>query len=157
MRISESFILIPILEALDTEAGIDGQSINMGLLHSVCFPINFGAITGNAVLKFYVGATDGTKTTSIAFKTRLSSGVYKAASADLYGALSAATVAADGLTLTAATYKNKTLIVEFDSQEIAAATPWLTLELSAAATVLLTACVAIGVPRYGSNAGTTVV
>ena len=157
MRISESFILIPVLEALDTQAGIDGQSINMGLLHSVCFPINFGAVTGNAVLKFFVGATDGTKTTSIAFKQRLSTGVYKAASADLYGALTAATVAADGLTLTAATYANKTLIVEFDAQEIAAATPWLTLELSAAATVLLTSCVAIGVVRYASNAGMTVV
>lgn len=155
MRISEQFILIPILEALDTQAGIDGQSVNMGLLHSICFPINFGAVTGDAVLKFYVGATDGTKTTAVAFSTRLSSGAYKAASADLLGAET--DVAAAGLTLTAATYTNKTLVVEFDSQAIAAATPWLTLELSAAASVLLTACVAIGVPRFASNTGTSVV
>ena len=155
MRVSESFILIPILEPLDTEAGLDGQSINMGLLHSVCVPIVFGAITGDAVLKFYVGASDGTKTTAIAFDYRLSSGVYKAASADLLGAVTA--VASTGLTLTAATFKNKTTVVEFDSQAIAAATPWVTLELSAAASVLLVSCVAIGRPRYASTGGTTVV
>lgn len=155
MRISEQFILIPILEALDTQAGIDGQSVNMGRLHAISFPINFGVVTDDAVLKFYVGATDGAKTTAIAFNTRLSSGDYKAASADLYGAVTAQ--AATGLTLTAATYDHRTLLVEFDSQEIAPATPWLTLELSAAASVLLTACVAIGRPRYASNAGTTVV
>lgn len=154
-RFSEECIFIPVFEALDTQAGIDGQSINMGLLHSVCFPLNFGAVTGDAVLKFYIGATDGTKTTAVAFSYRLSSGVYKAASADLLGAKT--DVASTGLTLTAATYANKTLVIEFDSQAIAAATPWLTAELSAAASVLLTACVAIGVPRYASNTGTTVV
>lgn len=155
MRFSENYIFIPILEALDTQAGIDGQSVNMGLLHSICFPINFGAVTGDAVLKFYVGATDGTKTTAVAFSYRLSSGVYKAASADLLGAET--DVASTGLTLTAATYANKTLVIEFDSQAIPNATPWLTLELSAAASVLLTACVAIGHARYQSNTGTTVV
>ena len=155
MRISESFILIPIFEALDTQAGIDGQSVNMGLLHSICFPLNFGALTGDAVLKFYVGATDGTKTTAVAYSYRLSSGVYKAASADLLGAET--DVASTGLTLTAATFTTKTIVIEFDNQAIPSATPWLTAELSAAASVLLTACVAIGVPRYQSNTGTTVV
>lgn len=155
MRFSERYIFIPVFEALDTQAGIDGQSINMGLLHVVCFPLNFGAVTGDAVLKFYVGATDGTKTTAVAFSYRLASGVYKAASADLYGAET--DVASTGLTLTAATFTTKTMLVEFDAQAIPSATPWLTAELSAAATVLLTACVAIGLPRYQSNTGTTVV
>jgi hypothetical protein len=155
MRISEQFISIPVLTPLDTQAGVDGQSVNMGLLHSICFPIAFGAITGDAVLKFYVGATDGTKTTAVAFKYRLSSGAYKAASADLYGAVT--DVASTGLTLTAATFTTKAILIEFDSQAIADATPWLTLELSAAADVLLVSCVAVGVPRHLSNAGTTVV
>ena len=155
MRFSEQYIFIPVFEALDTQAGIDGQSINMGLLHNVCFPLNFGAVTGDAVLKFYVGATDGTKTTAVAFDYRLSTGVYKAASADLYGAVTA--VASAALTLTAATITTKTILIEFDSEAIAAATPWLTAELSAAATVLLTACVAIGRPRYQSNTGTSAV
>jgi len=155
MRFSEQYVFVPVFEALDTQGGIDGQSINMGLLHSVCFPLNFGAVTGDAVLKFYVGATDGTKTTAVAFKYRLSTGVYKAASADLLGAVT--DVASTGLTLTAATFTTKTIVVEFDAQAIPSATPWLTAELSAAASVLLTACVAIGQPRYQSNAGTSVV
>lgn len=155
MRISEEKILIPILEPLDTQAGIDGQSVHMGKLHHVCLPITFGAITADALLKFYVGASDGTKTTAIAFSYRLSTGAYKAASADLLG--DATDVASSGLTLTAATFTHKTVVVEFDSQVIADATPWLTLELGAGADVLLVSCVAIGCPRNASHAGTTVV
>ena len=155
MKISENFIVVPIYEPVDTEAGLDGQSVNMGLLHSLCYALTFGAVTGDAVLKFYIGATDGTKTTAVAFGYRLSSGDFKAASADLYGALTA--VASTGLTLTAATYDHRTVLIEFDSQAIADATPWLTIELSAAASASLTACIGVGVPRYQSNTGTTVV
>ena len=155
MRISERYTVIPIYEPVDTEAGLDGQSVNMGLLHSAAFFLQWGAVTGDAVLKFYVGATDGTKTTAIAFSYRLSSGDFKAASADLYGALTA--VASTGLTLTAATYDHRVLCIEFDSQGIADATPWLTVELSAAASASLTAGVAVCLPRFGSNAGTSAV
>jgi hypothetical protein len=155
MRISERFKIVSIYEPVDTEAGLDGQSVNMGLLHSICFILSFGAVTGDAVLKFYVGATDGTKTTAVAFKYRLSSGDFKAANADQLGAVT--DVASSGLTLTAATHDHKLLVIEFDSQAIADATPWLTVELSAAASASLTACVAIGAPRFASNAGTTVV
>ena len=155
MRISENFIVVPVYEPVDAEAGLDSQSVNMGLLHSIALPLCFGAITGDAVLKCYVGATDGTKTTAVAFSYRTSSGVFKAASADLYGAVTA--VAAAGLTLTAATFKNKTHVIGFDSQAIPDGTPWLTVELSAAASVLLVSCVGIGKPRHQSNAGTTVV
>ncbi len=155
MRLSERLKLIPIYEPLDMQAGLDGQSVNMGLLHHIAFPLTFGALTGDAVLKFYVGATDGTKTTAVAFKYRLSSGDFKAASADLYGAFT--DVASSGLTLTAATFDHRTIIVEFDAQAIPDATPWLTVELSAAADVLLGACVAVAEPRQASNAGTTVV
>lgn len=155
MGISESFKVCPVLEPVDTEAGIDGQSINMGLLHQFAYALTFGAITGDAVLKFYVGASDGTKTTAVAFKYRLSSGDFKAASADNYGALTA--VASSGLTLTAATYDHRMLVIEFDGQAIPDATPWLTMELSSAASASITACVGIGDPRFASNAGTTVV
>lgn len=155
MRVSERFKLIPILEPVDAEAGIDGQSVNMGLLHEICFPICFGAMTGDPVLKFYVGATDGTKTTAVAFSYRISSGLFKAASADLYGAVTA--VASTGLTVDDTTMKDHTLVVEFDSQAIPDATPWLTVELSAASSVCLVSCTAIGEPRFASNSGTTIV
>lgn len=152
MRITERFKAVSILEPVDTEAGIDGQSVNMGLLHELCMFLTFGAVTGDAVLKLYVGATDGTKTTAIAFKYRLASGDFKAASADAFGAFT--DVASTGLTLTAATFDHKMVAIEFDSQAIPDATPWLTLELSAAASASLTACIAIGQPRFASNAGT---
>ena len=155
MKISEQFLVIPILEPLDTEAGLDGQSVNMGLLHSICYALTFGAVTGDAVLTFSVGATDGVKTTAIAFTYRRSAGDFKAANADLYGALTA--VASTGLTLVAATNDHRTLLIEFDSSAIPDATPWLTLTLDAAASASLTACLAVGVPRYQSNTGTTAV
>lgn len=155
MRSSEQFMKIPVLEPVDAEAGIDGQSINMGLLHSVTFPIVFGAITGDAVLKFYAGATDGAKTTALAFRYQLSAADFKAASADLYGA--SVSVASTGLTLTAAAFDHRTIVVEFDTRDMPVASPWLTVELSAAASVLLVACVADGEGRYMSSAGTTVV
>lgn len=154
-RHSERKILIPVLEPVDAEAGIDGDSIHMGRLHLVSYALTFGAVTGDAVLKFYVGATAGTKTTAVAFTTRLSSADFKAAGADLYGAATAQ--ASTGLTLTAATYDHRTLVIEFDSQAIPDATPWLTLELSAAASALLVSCTAIGSPRLQSNTGTTAI
>jgi hypothetical protein len=154
MRFSERYKVAPIIEPLDTEAGIDSDSVNMGLLHEFCFALTFGAITGDAVLKFYVGATAGTKTTAIAFTYRVSGADFKAAGADLYGALTS--VASTGLTLTAASFDHRTVLVEFDSQAIPDATPWVTAELSAAASVSLTAGLGIGEARFASNTGTSV-
>ena len=155
MRFSEDFSIVPVYEPVDTEAGLDGQSIHMGRLHSVCYMLTFGAVTGDAVLKYYVGATDGTKTTAVAFGYRVSGADFKAAGADLYGSLTA--VASTGLTLTAASFDHRTVLIEFDSQAIADATPWLTVELSAAASASLTACLAIGRARNVSNTGSTVI
>lgn len=155
MRISERFKVVPIYEPVDTEAGLDGQSVNMGLMHQMCYLLTFGAVTGDAVLKFYVGATDGTKTTAVAYSYRVTGADFKAANADLFG--SATAVASTGLTLTAASFDHRTLAIEFDAQVIPDATPWLTVELSAAASASLTACLAIGEPRNASNSGTTVV
>jgi hypothetical protein len=149
MRISERFFRIPVLEPKDWEAGGDGDSINMGKLHSVEFLLAFGAITGDAVLKFYVGATAGTKTTAVAFNYRLSTVDYGTTSADVFGTVTAN--ASTGLTLTAATYDHRLLSIEFDSQAIPDATPFLTMELSAAASVLLASCTATGSGREKAN------
>jgi hypothetical protein len=155
MRISERFFRIPVLEPKDWEAGGDGDSIHMGKLHSVEFLLAFGAVTGDAVLKFYVGATVGTKTTAVAFAYRLSTVDYGTTAADVFGAVTA--VASSGLTLTAATYDHRLLSIEFDSQAIADATPYLTMEVSAAASVLLLSCTATGVGREKANVATSVI
>lgn len=156
MRFSESFKQIPVIEPKDYgSAGIDGDSVDMRLLHSVCFNITFGAITGNSVLKFYSGASTGTKTTALAFKYRLSDADYKASGADGYGDLTSN--AAAGLTLTATSYDHRTLIVEFDAGDMTDGEEWLTVEIDSTATVMLVACVGIGDPRYASHDGPSVI
>jgi hypothetical protein len=81
MRISESLQFIPVCEAKDYgSSGVDFDSVHTGRLHSLSFAISFGAITGNSILKVSTGATEGTKTTDIAFKYRFGGGDFKAAS-----------------------------------------------------------------------------
>jgi len=155
MRFSETFAQPYIIKPVDAEAGIDGDSVNMGKVHSIAYKFLFGAVTGDAVLKFYVGATEGTKTTAVAFKTRLSSADQAAAASDQFGVFT--DVASTGLTLTAATYDNRQLMVEFDAQAIADGTPWLTPELSAAASVLLVSCSAECDTRAAGNIPLTVI
>lgn len=153
MRLSERLKIVPLTESADvTTNGVDGKSINMGKLHAVCFLINFGAITADDTLKFYVGAATATKTTAIAFRYRLAAADTTVALSDTLGAFTS--VASTGLTLTAATYDHKLLVVEFDSSEIPDATPWLTLETAGSATTSNISVVAIGEPRFASNAGT---
>lgn len=156
MRLSERFKIFAATESADvTTAGVDGQSINMGKVHAAAFLINFGSITADDTLKFYVGAATATKTTAIAFRYRLAAADTKVALSDTLGAFTS--VASTGLTLTAATYDHKLLIVEFDSQEIADATPWLTLETAGSATTSNISVVIVAVPRFESNSGTPTV
>ena len=142
--------LIPVIEAKDYgSAGIDGDSVNMALLHRIAFQLLFGAITGNSILKFYAGASAGTKTTALAFNYRLSGGDYKATDADTSAAEVA--VASTGLTLTATTYDHRQLVVGFESDVMPTGKPWLTLEIDSTATVMLVACAGIGSPLYGGG------
>lgn len=154
MRFSERFKVLALTESADvTTNGVDAESVNMGLVHEACFLINFGAITADDALKVYVGAATATKTTAVAFSYRLASADTKAASSDLQGAFTA--VASTGLTLTAATFDHKLVVVEVDSQAISDATPWVTLEIAGSATTQNVSICAIVRPRYASNAGTT--
>lgn len=156
MRFSERYKIFAATESADvTTNGVDGQSIHMGKVHSVAFLINFGAITADDVLKFYVGASDATKTTAVAFRYRLAGADTKAAGSDSQGAFTA--VASTGLTLTAATFDHKLVIVEFDSQEIPDATPWLTLETAGSASASNISVVVLAEPRFASNSGTPTV
>lgn len=156
MRHSEHCNNVYVLKPGDHQAGVDGDSIHMGKLHSVAFLIAFATLTGDAVLKLYSGASAGTKTTSEAFHYRLADAAQGSATADTFGDESDS-VAADGVTLTAATYANKLLIAEIQSDELTEGQPWLTLELSAAADALNAAIVAVGEPRYKANDIPTVI
>lgn len=136
---------IYVLKPGDHQAGVDGDSINMGLLHTMRFLIQFGALTGDAVLKIFSGATEATKTTAEKFRHTLASAVQAAANADKFAAW---TTGVTSLTLTAATYQNKLLIVEVDSQGGLDDQQWITLELGSEASVANASIVAVGEARY---------
>jgi hypothetical protein len=146
MRASESLVLVPLIESKDYgTAGIDSDAVNMGKLHSLSAVFTFGAITGNSILKVYVGAT-ATKTTAVPFRYRLGAADYKAATADQLG--DAVSVLSTGLTLTAATFDHRTVVVEIDADEVPSATPWVTFEIDATANPLNVAAIGVGAPRY---------
>lgn len=156
MRVSESLILIPVVESKDYgSAGIDFDSVHMGRLLSMSVGINFGLLTGNSVLKVSTGATEGTKTTDIAFKYRIGGGAYKAASADILGDPVAVTSA--GLTLTAATFQHKLIVIEVDADNLTDGQPWVTVSIDATATVLNVGGLAVGYPRHASHTAITVI
>jgi hypothetical protein len=146
MRASESLVFVPLIESKDYgSAGIDSDGVNMGKLHSLSAVFTFGAITGNSILKAYVGAT-ATKTTAVAFRYRFGAADFKAATADQLG--DATAVLSTGLTLTATTFDHRTVVVEIDSDEVPSATPWVTFEIDATATTMNVACVGVGASRY---------
>jgi hypothetical protein len=152
MRFSERYKVLPLTESADvTTAGVDTKSINMGKVHEACFLLNFGAITSDDTLKVYVGAATATKTTAVAFKYRLAAADTAGVLSDTQGAFTAAT--SSGITLTAATYDHKLLLVEVDSQAIDDATPFVTLEIAGSASAQNISIVAIVQPRYASNSG----
>ena len=142
---------VPILEPQDHEAGVDGDSINLGKGHSVTFCILFGELTGDAVLTVYSGASAGTKTTAETFHYSATAADLKATSGDVLGAW--ATSAA--LTLTAATYEDRMLMVTVDHDDITDGQPWVTLEFSDAATELFVSASARVEPRYASDQSAT--
>lgn len=153
MRFSERFKVAALTESADvTTNGVDSYSVHVGKIHNGCWLVNFGAITSDDTLKVYVGASQGTKTTAVAFSYRLAAADTKAALSDTFGAFTA--VASTGLTLTAATYDHKLVVVEVDSQAIADATPYVTLEIAGSASTQNVSIVFIGEPRFSSNSGT---
>lgn len=156
MRISESLQFIPVVEAKDYgSAGIDFDSVHIGRLRTLSFAINFGALTGNSILKVSAGATEGVKTTDMAFKYRFGQGDYKAATADILG--DATAVASTGLTLTAATFDHRLVVIEVDADNGVDGQPWITLSIDATATVLLVGGMGVGAPRYPDHTNLTVI
>ena len=149
MRLSEkNGIVFGYKPADHNAAGIDADSINTKCCTHVTYLLQFGTLVADSVLTVSSGAADGTKTTAETFYYRLAGADQGSTGADVYAAETAAT----SLTLTAATYDNKLLIVEVPVSEITEGQPFLTLSVSDVATTLFTSCVAIlsGL-RYAQN------
>ena len=144
-RLAQVAKIVPCLEPQDHQAGVDGDSVNMGLYNHVAFILLFGELTGDAVLTIYEGASAGTKTTAKTFKYRATAADLKVATGDNLGAETTSAA----LTLTAATYEDRMLVAEIDAAELTAGLPWVTVELSSAATELFVSIVAVMVEaRY---------
>ena len=155
MRVSEELALANVINPADYgSAGVDGKSVTAAKVHAVTFLFSFGALTGNSTLHFYNGATSGAKTTEVAFTYRLASAAHGSANADQFGDKIA--VAVGGLLLVAATFANKQVVVEFDSDTVTDGQPWITPSIDAVATVLHVACAGPAYPRYPGHASPTV-
>jgi len=154
MRFPGKYKVVPIINSADINAGLDGDSINMAKGHRCTILFMFGALGGaaGAVLKVFSGATDGTKSSALTFTYALGSAATGSASSDVL----AADATSAALTLTAATYQNKVLVVEIDGSEFDTANneEWLTVEIGAEADSGVLHAVAIVEPRYSD--GTTI-
>lgn len=150
-KLSEQNKIIYLIDPQDHQsAGIDGDSFNVGDMTGFTMIVTFGELTGDAVMSVYSGATAGTKTTQESFRYRLSSSEVGTADADQWGDFT--TIAAGaGLTLTAATYEDFMVVIEMGNDEFTDGQPWITLELSSAASELLVSAVAVCEPRFKAN------
>ena len=152
-RFSENHSIIYVLKPADHQAGVVGDSIHGGKVHRIAFLIQFGSLTGDAVLSIYSGATAATKTTQETFRYRLADAVQGSDTADTFADWSTSSA----LTLTAATYQNRMLVVEIDMDELTAGQPWVTLDLDASASALNAAVAAVADPRYQAHDVPTVI
>lgn len=155
MRLSEEKGIVYGFKPADhNAAGIDTDCIDTKYCAHVTYIVQFGALTGNSVLTVKSGASDGTKTTAETFYYRLAGADQAATGADVYAAATSAAT----LTLTAATYDNRVLIVEVPVAELTAGQPFLTLEIDDTATALNASCVAIlSGMRYVANQSPSVI
>jgi len=148
MNLAQIAKIVPMLEPEDHNAGVDSDSINMGLYNHACFIIPFGELTGDAVLTVNSGATAGTKTTAETFRYRATSTELKNDDGDELGDESTS----DGLTLTAATYEDMMLVIELDADELTDGQPWVTINISSAASEVFASIVAVLTePRYAKD------
>ncbi len=153
MILGKKIHCVPVINSADINAGVDGDSINCGKVQGrVLFILMFGTLVGDAVLTVYSGATNGAKTSALYFKYALGSAAVGSASSDILG--TEAEVAT--LTLTAATYTDKMLLVEVDvhKMDMQNDEEWMTISLSNAADSGICHCVAVTEPKV-IDAGAT--
>ncbi len=154
--IAETDKIIPLLASADYVAGVDMDSFK-AIGDSATIILTFGAVTGDAGLKVYSGATDGAKTSSLAFRYAVAGGDIGSSSADYLAAWSSAS-ASSGLTLTAATFGSKMAILHVNTaaMDLANDEEWLTVEIDSAASAgILHAVAILERPRYSGNRSAT--
>ncbi len=134
----------------DSNTAVEFDSFSMKGYEQACIIIMFNdSLTGDNVLTVECAATDSADTSDMTFHYRLAGAVNQLTGADLY----AADATAATLTLTAATYQGKTLLIEFDSDDLpksgTTVYDFVTVDLNGAAsgTSLIGACAVLSKPR----------
>lgn len=154
MKFPEVYKLSPLLNSANTGAGVSMDSVNMKGCHHATIVITFGAVVGDAVLTVNSGATNGALTSALTFHHAVGGAAIGSANCDV--------LAADGtsaaLTLTAATYTTKMLVIEVDASDmdIDNDEEWLTVAISDEGTSAIVHAVAILEPRYTGNSSASV-
>jgi hypothetical protein len=153
MNFPERFKVVPVMASDDINAGVDADSINMAKYHRAAFILTFGTLSGDAVLTVHSGAADGEKSSALTFYYALASAAIGSEDCDVLASDSTSA----SLTLTAATYTDKMLVVEIDAadMDVANSEEWLTLSLSDAAASGSCDVVAILEPRYSGACSVT--
>jgi len=157
-RLSESLQFVPLIE---TEAyggaGTDSDCVDLSRFNSVSFIFSFGDLTSDSTLICYPGSTAAIavakSATAIAFNYRLSAAAVRTTLADTLGDPIA--VAYTGLTLTAATFANKLLVVEFDCDTITTTSRFIVWSVSNAANPCDLSMTMVGMPRYPAHTNVT--
>jgi len=157
-RLSEELQFVPVVE---TEAyggaGTDSDCIDLSRFSSVCYVFAFGDITGNSTLIFYAASTAALAVAKtgyeLAFNYRLGAAEVRATLADTFGDVTAVTSA--GLTLTAATFDNKLMLVEFDCDVLGSTKRYMVCAVSATANPMDLSVTVVGKPKYPGHTGIT--
>lgn len=160
MSVHQELQILPLCGPADYQsAGVDLDSINMGLLHKVKIIVILGAVTGdNPIFLLYGGATVGTKTTELAFKWRKAGADTLTTGSDVFGATTSQAVDGVGAALgVAATADLRTYTIDFLSESMPAGMPFLTLFIDdGSASALFIAAIGIGWPRFEGTTHVTV-
>ena len=152
--------ILPLCGPADYQsAGVDLDSINMGLLHKVKIVIVVGAVTGdNPIVLLYGGATVGTKTTELAYEWRKAGADTLVTGSDVFGA--ATSQAADGVGAAlgvAATADLRAYTIDINSDQMPAGMPFLTVFIDdGSASALFLSAIGIGWPRFEGATHVTV-
>lgn len=160
IRFAEGLHVVPVLAPIDLVANDAGtEFIDMQLYHHVTFLLQFGAMTSDStdtatvtVEACPIGTTSDSNEAAIAFNYRLSSAV----GTDSMGAITAATAA--GVAVTAEN-DNKLLIIDVDSEAVAAAVSGTGRYVRAFITTnaemasCMVSAIAVLEPRYPQNVG----
>ncbi len=151
MRLSEQFKIVPLLEPQDHQGGaLTFDSICLKNYSWCSIIINFGELTADEVLTIHSGATDGADSADAYFEYAYTGADLKTAGGDIITVKSDGTPVAT-LTLTAATFEDRLLILEIDPASLTDGYDWISVVTDGGGSEVLLSAVAVLTPKYAPS------